>query len=344
MNKYLGLIMACVLLSACQAQREKFISLWSPSEVADDASAHPTDYASLIDNPLGQPHTPAQADAPNKLLTMTDMSGNREYLFTDSISQERGILTALIEFRYVRPQTLPANGMTYHYNQWREQIDCKNKVRILRTTTHYNLAGEIVDTINYPLPKYKPAELAALAQPNDKAIQYICERAGETGLAVGDAAVATTAKDDGKTKPEKNSKNKKDKTDKNNNKVENKEEKENKVEKSESSDKSQNNQTKNSKNKKEKEDKIKVEEKIDFINKDKDKTEAAEKTASDKPDATTEAPSETKTDKKKKSKKTKADKKTNPEPSTPAKKTIEPEVIDDVDLLEEGEMPLKPLK
>ena len=63
----------------------------------------------------------------NKLLTLTDVSGNREYLVLDSIAQERGVVTALIEFRYVKPQTLPANGMIYHYNQWREQIDCKTK-------------------------------------------------------------------------------------------------------------------------------------------------------------------------------------------------------------------------
>lgn len=327
----LGLIMACLLLAACQTQREKFTSIWSPAEVVEDASTYPSvDYANLMDNPLGQPHSTAQADAPNKLLTLTDMSGNREYLFTDSISQERGILTALIEFRYVRPQTLPANGMTYHYNQWREQIDCKNKVRILRTTTHYNLAGEIVDTINYPLPKYKPAELAALSQPNDKAIQYICERAGETGLAVGDAAVATTAKDDVKAKPEKNSKNKKDKTDK----------------------------TDKTKDNKNKDDKIKVEEKIDFINKDKVDNAGKPDPVTGKvvePPRTEEKPAdkpvEEKGKKAKKSKKTKEKEKVT---EKPVEKSIEPTVEKSIEKStekpvespapEEGEIELKPIQ
>lgn len=344
MNTRLCLIMACLLLSACQTQREKFTSIWSPAEVVEEAAAHPTSYDdNILDNPLGQNHEPAISRDPNKLLTLTDVSGNREYLLLDSIAQERGILTALIEFRYVRPQTLPSNGMTYHCNQWREQIDCKNKVRILRTTTHYNLAGEIVDTRDYPLPKYKPAELAALSQPDDKAIQYVCSKTGATGLAVGDAAVATTAKDDPKANSKNTKSNKSPETEKSTEKS---------VEKTETT--SKNKKTKN-KSTKAQEDKVKVDEKIDFINKNKEdnkenKTDTSPAAADEKSNQSkeTETQSTEKTNKKG-SKKTQSSKKTqkstakNPEannerpiPSSPAIKEVEDEAM-------EGEMPLKPL-
>lgn len=329
MNTRLCLIMACLLLSACQTQREKFTSIWSPAEVVEEAAAHPTSYDdNMLDNPLGQNHEPAISRDPNKLLTLTDVSGNREYLLLDSIAQERGILTALIEFRYVRPQTLPSNGMTYHYNQWREQIDCKNKVRILRTTTHYNMAGEIVDTINYPLPKYKPAELAALSQPNDKAIQEVCERSGAAGLAVGDATVAATT--DGKPVNEPVGKNKKTKADK--------------------ADKTTQNTKKDSKKA---DDKVKVEEKIDFINKDKVDNAG-------KPDPVTgklveppkvdekpaDKPVEEKGKKSKKSKKTKdkpVEKTLEPAKEIPAEKPATPADNSESPANETGEIELKPI-
>lgn len=336
MNTRLCLIMACLLLSACQSQREKFTSIWSPAEVVEDATAYSNNYDnSMLDNPLGQNHEPAISRDPNKLLTLTDVSGNREYLLLDSIAQERGILTALIEFRYVRPQTLPANGMTYHYNQWREQIDCKNKVRILRTTTHYNLGGEIVDTINYPLPKYKPAELAALSQPNDKVIMEVCERSGAVGLAVGDASVAATS--DGKAVNEPAGKTKKTKA-----------------------DKSAKDAAKDSKTDSKKDDgKVKVEEKIDFINKDKIDNAGKPDPVTGKvvePPKTEEKPadkaSEEKGKKGKKSKKTKekvAEKPTEKPTDKPVEKPTEAPVEKPADkpvespAPEEGEIELKPI-
>ena len=238
----LCLIMACLLLVGCQAQRAKIASLWSSEEVVEDVADAPYSDVSYGDDAnmnnatyttstsTNTPNFSVILNDTNKLLTLTDVSGNREYLVLDSIAQERGVVTALIEFRYVKPQTLPANGMIYHYNQWREQIDCKNKVRILRTTTHYNAVGEVVDTRDYPLPKYKPAELAALSQPDDKVIQQVCERVGEKGLAVGDATLVTDTNKQVKEKPVK--------------------EKATKAE----------------------ENRIKVDEKIDFINKGKTET------------------------------------------------------------------------
>ncbi len=340
MNARLCLIMTCLLLSACQTQREKFTSIWSPAEVVEDASAHPADYNQLLDNPLGQTvDNSAVVNDPNKLLTLTDISGNREYLILDRISQERGILTAMIEFRYVKPQTLPANGMTYHYNQWREQIDCKNKVRILRNTTHYNMAGEIVDTIDYPLPKYKPAELAALSQPDDKVIQYVCERAGAAGLAVGDATVASTT--DGKTKT----------TDK-------------------AADKTKaTNSKKDQKGKTKADAGVKVDEKIDFISKGKAESASAPAAPTDTSapavEKTDDAPAAKPTDTndkdkkaaKKSSKKDKKGKKDQKDPSSDKAKpdtqsdkqnaetpleTNAPAGNDDVEVLE-GEVQLKPI-
>lgn len=189
--------MTVLLLAGCQTQRAKIASLWSSDEVVEETTDALYNDVSYVDDANMNKasyqitETTSIEHDKNKLLTLTDVSGNREYLILDSIAQERGIITALIEFRYAKPQTLPANGMIYHYNQWREQIDCKNKVRILRVTTHYNAAGEVVDTRDYPLPKYKPAELAALSQANDKVIQHVCERVGKQGLAVGDATIVS---------------------------------------------------------------------------------------------------------------------------------------------------------
>ena len=305
----LCLIMACLLLVGCQAQRAKIASLWSSEEVVEDAADAPYSDVSYGDDAnmnnatyttstsTNTPNFSVILNDTNKLLTLTDVSGNREYLVLDSIAQERGVVTALIEFRYVKPQTLPANGMIYHYNQWREQIDCKNKVRILRTTTHYNAVGEVVDTRDYPLPKYKPAELAALSQPDDKVIQQVCERVGEKGLAVGDATLVTDTNKPVKEKPVK--------------------EKATKAE----------------------ENRIKVDEKIDFINKGKTETapiQAASDVVKPAEKATESTEKTNKKDKKADKKSSKKSEKSNDKPaeqSTPAESPA----------LEEGEIPLTPI-
>ena len=305
----LCLIMACLLLVGCQAQRAKIASLWSSEEVVEDAADAPYSDVSYGDDAnmnnatyttstsTNTPNFSVILNDTNKLLTLTDVSGNREYLVLDSIAQERGVVTALIEFRYVKPQTLPANGMIYHYNQWREQIDCKNKVRILRTTTHYNAVGEVVDTRDYPLPKYKPAELAALSQPDDKVIQQVCERVGEKGLAVGDATLVTDTNKQVKEKPVK--------------------EKATKAE----------------------ENRIKVDEKIDFINKGKTETapiQAASDVVKPAEKATESTEKSNKKDKKADKKSSKKSEKSNDKPaeqSTPAESPA----------LEAGEIPLTPI-
>ena len=305
----LCLIMACLLLVGCQAQRAKIASLWSSEEVVEDAADAPYSDVSYGDDAnmnnatyttstsTNTPNFSVILNDTNKLLTLTHVSGNREYLALDSIAQERGVVTALIEFRYVKPQTLPANGMIYHYNQWREQIDCKNKVRILRTTTHYNAVGEVVDTRDYPLPKYKPAELAALSQPDDKVIQQVCERVGEKGLAVGDATLVTDTNKPVKEKPVK--------------------EKATKAE----------------------ENRIKVDEKIDFINKGKTETapiQAASDVVKPAEKATESTEKSNKKDKKADKKSSKKSEKSNDKPaeqSTPAESPA----------LEEGEIPLTPI-
>ena len=305
----LCLIMACLLLVGCQAQRAKIASLWSSEEVVEDVADAPYSDVSYGDDAnmnnatyttstsTNTPNFSVILNDTNKLLTLTDVSGNREYLVLDSIAQERGVVTALIEFRYVKPQTLPANGMIYHYNQWREQIDCKNKVRILRATTHYNAVGEVVDTRDYPLPKYKPAELAALSQPDDKVIQQVCERVGEKGLAVGDATLVTDTNKPVKEKPVK--------------------EKATKAE----------------------ENRIKVDEKIDFINKGKTETapiQAASDVVKPAEKATESTEKSNKKDKKADKKSSKKSEKSNDKPaeqSTPAESPA----------LEEGEIPLTPI-
>ena len=310
----LCLIMACLLLVGCQAQRAKIASLWSSEEVVEDAADAPYSDVSYGDDAnmnnatyttstsTNTPNFSVILNDTNKLLTLTDVSGNREYLVLDSIAQERGVVTALIEFRYVKPQTLPANGMIYHYNQWREQIDCKNKVRILRTTTHYNAVGEVVDTRDYPLPKYKPAELAALSQPDDKVIQQVCERVGEKGLAVGDATLVTDTNKPVKEKPVKEKPVKEKAT-------------------------------------KAEENRIKVDEKIDFINKGKTETapiQAASDVVKPAEKATESTEKSNKKDKKADKKSSKKSEKSNDKPaeqSTPAESPA----------LEEGEIPLTPI-
>lgn len=164
MNHKLCLMLACILAtSACNSQR--FMpSLWSSETVTEETQEDDSPTEILQDS--------------NKLNTSTDESGNREFLFLDSIKQENGVITAIVEYRYSKSQTLPANGLNYTHNHWLEQIDCQHKVRSIRATTHYNDVGEIIDSNEYPPPKFKPADLKALSQPNDKVIQEVCARLG----------------------------------------------------------------------------------------------------------------------------------------------------------------------
>lgn len=247
---YAALASIALATTACQVSKSRFIpSSWRTIESTTET---------VSDNTQGEePDTQVLQDS-NKILTLTDGAGNREYLLADSIQQQNGITTALIEFRYAKTQTLPANGMPYTHNHWLEQIDCQNKVRLLRSTTHYNNLGEIVDTNEYPLPKYKPAELAALAQPNDKVIQEVCQRIGapvSTATTEDDTlpppVVANASDVATASAPAETPKASEDATKK----------------------------TKK-KGKKDKEERVKVDTKIDFINKDKTETVAPATSAS----------------------------------------------------------------
>lgn len=172
---WLALTYSAALLSGCQmitetesvTTRTAYSDLWTSAEVAADDNVH---------SPVPEIVNP-DAD-PNRILTNQTESGNREYLFADSIKQENGLVVALVEYRYAQPQKLPSNGLTYTHNHWFEQIDCANRLRTIRTTTHYNAQGEIVDANEYAIAKLTPAQMKLLAQPNDKVIQEVCERIG----------------------------------------------------------------------------------------------------------------------------------------------------------------------
>lgn len=171
---WIALTCSGVLLSGCQMITEtesvtktQYSGLWTSAEVAADNSV--------------QTATPEMVNPdtdPNRILISKTDSGNREYLFADSIRQENGTVVALIEYRYAQPQKLPSNGLTYTHNHWFEQIDCANSLRTIRTTTHYNAQGEIVDANEYPIPKLTPAQMKLLAQPNDGVIKEVCQRVG----------------------------------------------------------------------------------------------------------------------------------------------------------------------
>lgn len=161
-------------LSGCQMISEThnidtkttYSDLWTSAEVAADERIH------------SAPQTVNPDTDPNRIPTSKTESGNREYLFADSIKQENGKVMALIEYRYAQTQKLPSNGLPYTHNHWFEEIDCANKIRTVRTTTHYNAQGEIVDANEYPAPKLSPAQMKLLAQPDDGVIKEVCQRVG----------------------------------------------------------------------------------------------------------------------------------------------------------------------
>ncbi|SOD68552.1 hypothetical protein SAMN02746062_01307 [Alysiella filiformis DSM 16848] len=148
--------------------RTTYSDLWTSAEVAADESIHTPPAATV--NPDNDP---------NRILTSKTESGNREYLFADSIKQDNGKIMALIEYRYAHTQKLPSNGLLYTHNHWFEEIDCANKIRTVLTTTHYNAQGEIVDANEYPSPKLTPAQMKLLAQPDDGVIKEVCQRVGQ---------------------------------------------------------------------------------------------------------------------------------------------------------------------
>lgn len=111
----------------------------------------------------------------NKWLASTDDNGNREFLFTDSVHIDKGIITALIEYRYSSAQILPENHKTYTHNHWLEQIDCVHHIRTIRATTQYSEDNQIIDANEYPVPKYSHDDLKSLSKPDDPIIQKVCD-------------------------------------------------------------------------------------------------------------------------------------------------------------------------
>lgn len=117
----------------------------------------------------------AGAADPNKI-PVGGENGNREFLFADSIKQENGVITALVEYRYAAPQVLPETGRSYTHNHWLEQIDCANGIRSIRATTHYNADGQIVDANEYAVPRYSAEDIKMLSKPDDPVIVEACRR------------------------------------------------------------------------------------------------------------------------------------------------------------------------
>lgn len=206
----IALTCSSALFSGCQTITEtetvtktKYSDLWTSAEVAADSSIQTQ--MPEINNPDTDP---------NRILTSKTQSGNREYLFADSIKQENGMVMALIEYRYAQPQKLPSNGLTYTHNHWFEQIDCANSLRTIRTTTHYNAQGEIVDANEYPIAKFTPEQIKLLAQPNDGVIKEVCQRIGMNvgkvvapAVSASNVAVPSAMQDVNSQQPEKNSDN-----------------------------------------------------------------------------------------------------------------------------------------
>lgn len=172
-------------LSSCQtyseiiSKKSRFSTLWTSEEVANDASLHQqeADNPNLQQNMTEPSFNNPDGEDPNRLLVQTDSSGNREFLLLPSIKKDNQAIVALIEYRYAQPQKHP-NGLMYTHNHWFEQIDCQNKIRTIRTTTHYNHVGQVVDANEYPVPKYTPDQIKLLAQPNDGVIREVCQRMG----------------------------------------------------------------------------------------------------------------------------------------------------------------------
>lgn len=124
-------------------------------------------------------------------IPVSELDGNREFLFADSIRQENGVITALVEYRYAAPQVLPETGRSYTHNHWLEQIDCHNHIRSIRATTHYNAQNEIVDANEYAVPNYSAEDIKMLSRPDDAVILEVCRRVngtGDTALAAASAA------------------------------------------------------------------------------------------------------------------------------------------------------------
>lgn len=124
-------------------------------------------------------------------IPVSELDGNREFLFADSIRQENGVITALVEYRYAAPQVLPETGRSYTHNHWLEQIDCHNHIRSIRATTHYNAQNEIVDANEYAVPNYSAEDIKMLSRPDDAVILEVCRRvngAGDTAPAAASAA------------------------------------------------------------------------------------------------------------------------------------------------------------
>lgn len=164
------IIGAMILLSGCQIVSEQVITthysdVWETTQTTPPSSV--------------TPNRPTPQQDPN-YIAISKTAGNQEYLLADSIKQENGIITATVEYRYAKPQTLPNTGAVYHYNHWHEQIDCTHQIRTIRTTTHYNAAGDIIDANQYPAPNYTDEQRKLLAQPQDKLIQEVCQRIGIT--------------------------------------------------------------------------------------------------------------------------------------------------------------------
>lgn len=142
----------------------------------------------------GGADTPVAAPADSNKIPVGIQDGNREFLFADSIRQENGVITALVEYRYAAPQVLPETGRSYTHNHWLEQIDCNNHIRSIRSTTHYNEANEIVDANEYAVPRYSAEDIKMLAKPEDGVIREVCRRVrGDAAASEPAAASAVTA-------------------------------------------------------------------------------------------------------------------------------------------------------
>lgn len=142
----------------------------------------------------GGTDTPISAPADSNKIPVGIQDGNREFLFADSIRQENGVITALVEYRYAAPQVLPETGRSYTHNHWLEQIDCNNHIRSIRSTTHYNDANEIVDANEYAVPRYSAEDIKMLAKPEDGVIREVCRRVrGDAAASEPAAASAVTA-------------------------------------------------------------------------------------------------------------------------------------------------------
>ncbi|ULJ68630.1 hypothetical protein MIS45_07435 [Wielerella bovis] len=184
----IALAMACsILFSGCHVIHEtrfttRYTDLWQSQE-PDDGQPENIGVATSQPEKPTEHKMPDPTRNPNYVPTgEANPSGSREFLLADSIKQENGVITALIEYHYPKPQKSPATGAWYAYNRWFEQIDCANSIRTIRTTTHYSTNGEIVDANEFPVPKYTADQLKLLSQPNDGVIREVCKRVGQSNV------------------------------------------------------------------------------------------------------------------------------------------------------------------